>query len=309
MNIVYMGTPEFAVPALQSIYNAGHNIVLAVTQPDKPRDRGKKLQPTPVKFTAENLGIPVMQPEKLKGNIEFLKAVSHLKPDLIVVVAYGRILPAELLEIPKYGCINIHGSLLPKYRGAAPIQRAVLSGDEETGVTLMYMSQGMDEGDMIAARSTPIDRKTAGELHDELAAMGAAILVETLPAIEAGTVKRQKQDDSLATYAPMIFKKDGLVDFSRSAVEIERQIRAMNPWPGANTYYKSEQIKLLSAEICDFPGEGVPGRITRADSEGIFIETAKGILQVTRIQMPGKRAMEVSEYLKGNKIEIGTVLG
>ena len=218
-------------------------------------------------------------------------------------------MPAELLEIPKYGCINIHGSLLPKYRGAAPIQRAVLSGDEETGVTLMYMSQGMDEGDMIAARSTPIDRKTAGELHDELAAMGAAILVETLPAIEAGTVKRQKQDDSLATYAPMIFKKDGLVDFSRSAVEIERQIRAMNPWPGANTYYKSEQIKLLSAEICDFPGEGVPGRITRADSEGIFIETAKGILQVTRIQMPGKRAMEVSEYLKGNKIEIGTVLG
>lgn len=326
MNIVYMGTPDFAVPALRRIFEDGHQVSLVVTQPDKPRERGKKILPTPVKALAESLCLPVAQPERIKNNTEFINLLKNIKPDLVVVAAYGKILPPELLSIPRLGCVNIHASLLPRHRGAAPIQRSILSGDKETGVTLMHMSEGMDEGDMIAARSTIIDHKTAGELHDELAALGAVLLSETLPALEAGTAPREKQNESLATYAPMIFKKDGLVDFSRNPEEIERRIRAMSPWPGAYTYYKGEQMKLISAKIPSIrernelleteteknsliPDIAIPGTICYAGKNGIGIKTGGELLLLTRIQMPGKRAMDVSEYLKGNKIEIGSILG
>ena len=311
MKIVYMGTPDFAVPALQKMADAGVEISLVVTQPDKPKDRGKKVQAPPVKELAETLGIPVLQPERLKGNTELFSRIAAAEPDLIVVAAYGRILPNEILSIPKHGCINIHGSLLPKYRGAAPIQRAVLDGEAETGVTLMYMSQGMDEGDMIAAAGTPIGRKTAGDLFIELAAMGAALLLENLDKIVSGTAGRETQDSSLATYAPMIEKKEGLIDFNKTSGEIERLIRAMDPWPTAYTYYNGEPVKLLSAQppLEETGMETPAGRIISADDRGLRITTGSGILTVTRIQMAGKKPMEVSSYLKGNKIEIGSVLG
>ncbi|MDD4583418.1 MAG: methionyl-tRNA formyltransferase [Eubacteriales bacterium] len=311
MRIIYMGTPDFAVPALQHLYEKGYQISLVVTQPDKPRDRGKKIQPTPVKVLAEDLGISVMQPNQIKENDDFLDHIAALNPDLIVVVAYGKMLPNRLLSIPRFGCVNIHGSLLPKYRGAAPIQHAILAGDERTGVTLMYMSEGMDKGDIIATDSTPIGDKTAGELHEELAVMGADLLVGTVPFIEAGTAMRIKQDDTLASYAPMIKKQDGLVDFNRTPEEIRRQIRAMNPWPGAYTYYKGKPLKLFEAKDgSESNPEGLlPGTIIFSKTEGIGVQTGKGILLVTRIQMPGKRIMDVSEFLKGNQIEIYQVLG
>jgi methionyl-tRNA formyltransferase len=321
MKIVYMGTPDFAVPPLERILIEGHEVALVVTQPDKPRDRGKKVQPTPVKALAMEKNLPFVQPEVLKGNAELLRQISVIKPDVIVVVAYGKLLPGELLSIPQYGCVNIHGSLLPQYRGAAPIQRAILSGDEKTGVTLMYLSLEMDEGDIIAARSTQIGKKTAGDLHEELSQMGADLLAVTLPAIEAGAAPRIKQDGSLASYAPPLSKKDGLVDFSRSPVEIERQIRAMSPWPGAYTYYKGEPMKLLAAydpkegdRSPDFKSKGrstleQPGMILSVDSKGMKVRAGNGNLMVSRIKMPGKREVDISEYIKGNKIEISTVLG
>jgi len=311
MKIVYMGTPEFAVPALRRLAEAGVDIPLVVTQPDKPKDRGKKLQPTPVKELAESLGIPVVQPEFLKGNTELFEMLASHEPDLIVVAAYGRILPEEILTLPKNGCVNLHGSLLPKYRGAAPIQRAVLEGAEETGVTLMYMSRGMDEGDMIASVKTPVDGKTSGQLFAELAEAGAALLIEHLDELLTGQAGREPQDPSQATYAAMISKKDGLVDFSEGSNAIERKIRAMDPWPGAYTYYKGESMKLLAAlaEPKDIVTEGKPGQILSAGNHGIKIATGKGTLTVTKLQMAGKKAMDVSAYLKGNQIEIGTILG
>ncbi|MGI6728156.1 MAG: methionyl-tRNA formyltransferase [Anaerovoracaceae bacterium] len=310
MRIIYMGTPDFAVPPLKHLYEEGYSVISVVTQPDKPKNRGKKVLPPPVKSLAEKLGIPVIQPQRIKENKELLVEIQALQPDLIVVAAYGKILPKELLSIPRLGCVNIHGSLLPKYRGAAPIQWAIFSGEKETGVTLMYMSEGMDEGDMIASRSTPINYKTAGELHEELSVMGANLLIETLPLIKNNEAPRVKQNEAYANYAPMINKKDGQVDFSRTSEEIERQIRAMNPWPGAYTFYKGERMKLLSAKTLSEPEAGcIPGTVIFARPDGIGIKTGNGVLSVTKIQMPGKREMEVSEFLKGNQIEINTVLG
>ena len=312
MKIIYMGTPDFAVPALRKLAEADAEIPFVITQPDRPKDRGKKMQAPAVKEAAVSLGIPVLQPEKLRGNTELFEQLKACDPVLIVVAAYGKILPQEILSIPKQGCINIHGSLLPKYRGAAPIQRAVLAGEEETGVTLMYMSPGMDEGDMIAAAKTPVDRKTSGQLFTELAEAGAALLLEHLPVLLAGTAARQKQDGTQATYAPMIDKKEGRIDFGKSAVEIERLIRGMDPWPGAYTYYNGQPMKILEAFPSERP-QGVsfkaPGEILSAGEAGIAIAAGTGVLTVTKIQIPGKKPMEVSVYLKGNKIDIGTILG
>lgn len=320
MKVIYMGTPDFAVPALQRIFDAGHEVKLVVTQPDKPRNRGKKLQSTPVKVLAEKLGLSVYQPEKIRGNSELMEKIHEIQPDLIVVVAYGKILPIDLLTVPRFGCINIHGSLLPKYRGPAPIQQALLSDDLETGVTLMYLSEGMDTGDIIDTRTTLINDKTAGDLHQELADLGADMLIDNLPSIQMGTARRLKQDESLASYAPMIFKKDGVIDFNTTSIEIERRIRAMTPWPGAYTFYKGEQMKILSVKNPLAPGltgpktsiekdTQKPGTVKCVSRDGIGIETIDGLIIITRIQMPGKRAMDVSDFLKGNKIEIGTVLG
>ena len=309
MRIVYMGTPEFAVAPLVKLCENGYRVEMVVTQPDKARDRGKKVQFPPVKEKAMEYGIEILQPEKIKGNEDFIQRIRKIKPDLIVVAAYGKILPAELLQIPRFGCVNIHASLLPKFRGAAPIHRSVIEGEETTGVTLMYMGEGLDTGDMIAARPTPVGKKTTAELHDELSAIGADLLVKTLPYIEQGINGRTKQDESKATYAPMIFKQDGLVDFSRPPEEIERLIRGLNSWPGAFTIYHGEPMKLWKAEVLDGRANKPDGTVIGVSNQGIKVAAGGRMLLLTKIQMPGKKAMEVFEFLKGNKIEAGEVLG
>jgi len=309
MKIVYMGTPEFAVPPLRKLCESGYQVELVVTQPDKARDRGKKVQFPPVKEKAQEHGIEVLQPESIRGNEEFITRIKGINPDLIVVAAYGKILPVELLQIPRLGCINIHASLLPKFRGAAPIHRSVIEGESATGVTLMYMEEGLDTGDMIAARTTEIGKKTTAELHDELSVMGADLLITSLPYIEKGINGKTKQDDSKATYAPMIFKQDGLVDFNKSPEEIERLIRGLNSWPGAYTIYHGEPMKLWQAEAVDEITNKPNGTILGVTNQGIKVAAGGRSLLLKRIQMPGKKAMDVSVYLKGNKIEVDEVLG
>lgn len=314
MKIIYMGTPDFAVPSLQALHDAGHEVIYVVTQPDAVRDRGKKVKFSPVKEKAIELGIPVLQPERVKGNAEFIETLKAAAPDVIAVAAYGQILPKDVLDIPPLGCINVHGSLLPRFRGAAPIQRSIIAGDEETGITIMYMEEGLDTGDMLAKAATPIDNKTGQQLHDELAEMGAKLLVDTIPLL--GTIEGEKQDDALHTYAPMISKKEGHVDFSRSPEEIERTVRAFTPWPGTYFYYGDKMVKLHAGHVI---GEDVysaeelegkaPGTVLAATAEGLDIAAGGGVLRVSEIQMPGKRRVEIKEYLKGNSIEIGTVLG
>lgn len=308
MKIIYMGTPEFAVPPLRILCEKGYQVELVVTQPDKARDRGKKVQFPPVKEEALKYQLPVIQPEKVKDNPEFISEIKALEPDLIVVAAYGKILPKELLEIPKYGCVNIHASLLPKYRGAAPIQRSIIDGEEKTGITLMYMEEGLDTGDMIASKSTAIDRKTAAQLHEELADLGAELLAETLPEFESRKIVRVRQDDGKASYAPMIFKKDGHIDFTKSPKEIERLIRGLCPWPGAYALYKGEQMKFWQAEVLDEKNGSLPGTVTKVSEKGIEIAAGGKTLQITQIQIPGKKAMSVADFLKGNKFEPGIIL-
>ena len=309
MKIIYMGTPEFAVPPLQMLCDNGYQVVLAVTQPDKARDRGKKVQHTPVKEKALEYGIEVLQPEAVKNNKEFINQIKEINPDLIIVAAYGKILPPELLQIPKLGCINIHASLLPKYRGAAPIHRSIIDGEKETGVTLMYMERGLDTGDIIVSRSTEIGKKTTEDLHDELSLIGGKLLIETMPEIANGTNNRTKQDDIKATYAPMVFKKEGLVDFNKSPEEIERLIRGFNSWPGAYTIYRGEPMKLWQAEVIEENANKPNGTVTEVSDLGIKVAAGGRSLLIKKIQMPGKKAMRVSEYLKGNKITIGEILG
>lgn len=314
MKIVYMGTPDFAVPSLEALCGAGHEVTYVVTQPDAVRDRGKKVKFSPVKEKALELGLEVLQPEKVRGNSEFMEKIRVAEPDVIAVAAYGQILPKELLDIPRLGCINVHGSLLPRFRGAAPIQRAIIAGDEETGITIMYMEEGLDTGDMLAKASTAIDRKTGQQLHDELAVMGAELLVDTLPKL--GSLRGEKQDDSLHTYAPMISKQEGHVDFSRPPEEIERLVRAFDPWPGTYCHYGDRMMKIHQAHVADTDEYSVetlknsePGTVLSASEEGLDVAAGGGVLRITMIQMPGKRRIEIKEYLKGNSIEIGTVLG
>jgi len=309
MRIVYMGTPEFAVPPLVKLLENGYPVRMVVTQPDKARDRGKKIQFPPVKEKALEYGIEVLQPDKIKGNEEFIAQIREANPDLIIVAAYGKILPSQLLKIPRLGCVNIHASLLPKYRGAAPIHRSIIDGEDMTGVTLMYMEEGLDTGDMIAARSTPIGKKTTAELHDELSEIGADLLVTTLPWIEQGINGRTKQDESKATYAPMISKEDERVDFSRPPDEIERLIRGLNSWPGAYTTYKGERMKLWEADALTEKANEPDGTIIEVSKKGIKVAAGGSTLLLKKIQMQGKKAMSVSEFLAGHKLETGEVLG
>ncbi len=308
LKIVYMGTPDFAVPPLKAMATEGYNIPLVVTQPDKARDRGKKVQATPVKATALEIGLEVAQPEKIKNNTEFLDRLKAIAPDIIVVAAYGKILPVELLEIPRLGCINIHASLLPRFRGAAPIQRCIMAGDEKTGITLMYMEEGLDTGDMIAKADTFIEKKTSDQLHDELSEMGAKLLIEYLPKIVAGDIEPEKQDDSITCYAPMISKEEGHIDFMKSAKSIECLVRGMPMRPGAYADYCGQQMKIREADAIDKETAAEPGTIIEVGKKSFYIACSEGTLEVTMIQMPGKKAMSVSDYLRGNKIEVGTVL-
>ena len=309
MKIIYMGTPDFAVPALVALAEAGHEIGYVVTQPDAVRDRGKKVKMTPVKEKALELGIEVLQPDRVKGDEEFFATISAYEPDLIAVAAYGQILPKNVLDLPKLGCVNIHGSILPRWRGAAPIQRSIQAGDEETGITIMYMEEGLDTGAMLSKRTTPIADKNGEQLHDELSVMGAELLVETLPKLEAGELTPEVQDDALATYAKMLSKKEGQIDFTKTPVEIERMIRAFDSWPGAYASYGDKVMKIWKASVKNDKNDADPGTVTGVSKEGIEIAAGGSTLVAEVIQMPGKKRVAVGEFLKGNNIEIGTVLG
>ena len=307
MKIVYMGTPDFAVPPLQALHEAGHEIAAVVTRMDAAANRGKKIRFSPVKEKALELGIPVLQPARLKGDQEILETLTRIAPDVIVVAAYGRILPKEILDLPSRGCLNIHGSLLPRFRGAAPIQAAILEGDEKTGITIMQMEEGLDTGDMLLKDQIEIGGRNCGEMHDELAQMGARLIVEALQRLDELTP--EKQDEALATYAPMISKKDGQVDFAHSPERIERQIRAFDPWPGTYTSLGEKTMKLWKGQPLQETTDRLPGTVLAAGPEGLDVAAGGRILRITELQMPGRKRTPVREYLKGNTIEIGTVLG
>ena len=309
MKIVYMGTPDFAVPALDMLLKSNHQVGYVVSQPDRARDRGKKIKPTPVKEKAMEFNVPVLQPEKIKGNEEFEAVLREYAPDLVVVAAYGKIIPKSILDIPKYGCVNIHGSILPRWRGAAPIQRAIMEGDKETGVTLMYMAEGLDTGDMIDKVFVSTENKTSEDLHDELSVKGAELLMSRIDDFEKGAIKAEVQDDALTCYAPVLSKKEGLMDFSKAAWKLECEIRGLDPWPGAFTYMNGEVFKIWQASVVDKDSKEKVGTIVSASQDGIDIVTGEGILRATVIQVPGKKRMNVRDYMRGHKIQEGTVLG
>ncbi len=303
-----MGTPEFAVTVLEGLLNTKHEVGLVATQPDKAKNRGKKIQYTPVKEKALEHNIKVLQPEKVRGNEEFLEELKDYRPDIIVVAAYGQILPKEVLELPKYGCVNVHASLLPRLRGAAPIQRAIIEGDEETGVTIMQMSEGLDTGDMLAKESIKIGTMNYSMLHDALAEIGARLMVHTLDLIEEGKISPEPQDDSKSSYAEMVFKQEGKIDFTRQPEAVERLIRGFDPWPGAFCEYEDMVMKLWKAQpLCENTGKE-PGTIIEVSARGIKIACGDGTLLVSEIQIPGKKRVAVSEYLKGNQIKEGIIL-
>ena len=309
MRIIYMGTSDFAVLPLVALCEANYDIALVVTKPDKPKGRGKKLQSCPVKLEAEKRGLNVDTPERIKGNSAFIDKLKSICPALIVVAAYGKILPPDILDIPQYGCVNIHGSLLPKYRGAAPIHRAVIEGCKTTGVTLMYMAEGMDTGDMIARAEICVGEKTTAMLHEELSALGAKLLVSELPNILNGTAHREPQNEQDASYAPMVFKEDGIIDFSLSAEEICALVRGMNSWPCASTIYNGEVMKVYKASPGNIKSNAQAGTVIDVGKQGLVVACKDGSIVLEQIQMPGKKVMKVSDYLLGNKIEIGAVLG
>lgn len=307
MKILFMGTPDFAVPCLEALIKAGHTLVGVVSQPDQPKGRGHKLQPPPVKACALENNIPVFQPTKLKDG-SFQEVLDETKPELIVVVAYGKILPKYILDFSKYGCVNVHASLLPKYRGAAPIQWSVINGEKVTGVTTMYMAEGLDTGDMIEKAETEIgETETYGELHDRLSLMGAELLIETVQKLENGTAEREIQNDEESCYASMLTKETGHIDWSKNPCEILNLIRGTNPWPMAFSLYEDVPMKIISATKAEKNG-GVPGEILSADKKGICVACGAGSVLVTEIQMQGSKRMDVASYLNGHEIRTGIIL-
>lgn len=308
MKIIFMGTPEFSVGTLEALIAAGHEVTLAVTQPDKPKGRGKAMQFSPVKETAMKHGIPVFQPRRVREP-ECIEALRHYEADVIVVIAFGQILPKEILEMTRYGCINVHASLLPKYRGAAPIQWAVINGEKVSGVTTMQMDEGLDTGDMILKTEVVLDPKeTGGSLHDKLAEAGAALCVETLKAIEDGTATFTKQGESLTAYARMLDKKLGQIDWKLPAEETERLIRGLNPWPSAYTEWNKKTMKLWDAEVTDGDSGLEPGTVARVTKEAFWVQTGAGMLKVLSLQIPGKKRMDTGAFLRGYPLKTGDVL-
>ena len=300
MRIVFMGTPDFAAVSLQRLLDERFDVVGVFTQPDKPKNRGMKLQPSPVKEIALAAGLPVFQPAKMRDGTA-LADLQSLRPDILVVVAYGRILPDDLLAVAPYGAVNVHGSLLPKYRGAGPIQWSVIDGEPVTGVTTMYMAEGMDTGDMILKKETPIgENETYGELHDRLAVIGAKALTETIDLIEQGKAPRQPQDDALASYAPMLDKKIAKLDFERPAVELHNLIRGLSPWPVAHTTFGGKLLKVHRAVLADgFHGQ--PGQVL--DSKRLIVGCSQGALELLEVQMEGGKRMKGEDFLRGRKAE------
>lgn len=309
MRIVFMGTPEIALGCLQKIIDEKHEVIGVVTQPDKPQNRGKKLGMPPVKELALKYDIPVYQPLKARDE-DFVNVLKELNPDVIVVVAYGQILPKSILDIPKFGCINVHVSLLPKYRGAAPINWVIINGEEKTGVTTMYMDEGLDTGDMILQKEFALDNEiTAGELHDKMMVVGAETLKETLDLIEKGCAPRTKQNHDEFSYAPMMDKSLGNIDFNKSAKDIHNLVRGVNPWPSAYTTYDGKTMKVWKTKVLNEESQKAPGTILSVDKDGIKVSTLDKVILLEEIQMPGKKRVLVSEYIKGNSIDTSKILG
>lgn len=312
MKIIFMGTPDFAVAALDALCRDGQEVILAVTQPDRQKGRGRKVIQTPVKECALKWGVPVFQPARIREP-EAVEQIRSLSPDLIVVAAFGQILPQELLDIPRLGCINIHASLLPRLRGAAPIQWSVINGDPESGITLMQMNAGLDTGDILFQESLPIGPQETGEsLYDKLAQLGGEMIVKYLPAIAAGEVSPVKQDDSLSTYAPMLRKEMGEIDWSMPAAQIEQRMRGMLPWPGAYTTLDGRTLKIWKAQVrpSDPAYAGAaPGTVLYTDKKSICVAAGSGTLAILEVQAEGKKRMETDAFLRGTAIADGTVLG
>ncbi len=306
MKLVYMGTPDFAVPALVSLVEAGHEVAAVVTQPDKPKGRGKAVQMTPVKEKALSYGIPVYQPIRVKKDEEFFNILKEIQPDAIVVAAFGQILPKEILDLPRYGCVNIHASLLPKYRGAAPIQWAVIDGEKESGITTMMMDVGLDTGDMLDQLIIPLaEDETGGSLFDKLSEAGGPLILETLKKLENGTAVRTPQPENGATYAGMLDKSLGNIDWTRSATELERLIRGLNPWPSAYTHYGSKIMKLWAAGVLPENFEGKPGEIVKVLKDCFLVKTGEGTLAVKELQLEGKKRMDAGAFLRGFPLKEG----
>lgn len=313
MKIIFMGTPDFSVGPLEALIEAGHEILLVVTQPDKKKGRGKEVQFPPVKECALKHGIEVFQPVKIKTE-ESVNKLREYDADVFVVVAFGQLLSQEILDMPKYGCVNIHASLLPKYRGAAPIQRVIIDGETETGVTIMQMDIGVDTGDMMLKEAVTIDEKETGEtLHDKLSAVGSSLIVKALDLLEKDEIIFEKQDDSLSCYAKMLNKELGHIDWNQSAVEIERLIRGLNSWPSAYTAFQGKTLKLWEADVRnqeDGASQAItPGTVVDVTKEEIVVACGNGMLVLKELQLEGKKRMTTKEFLLGRSMEIGTVLG
>ena len=328
MKIVYMGTPDFAVPPLAALVQNGYEVTAVVTQPDKPKGRGKTLLPTPVKEEAMKHDIPVYQPLKVREP-EFVETLKKLEPDMIIVAAFGQIIPKTILDMPKYGCLNIHASLLPKYRGAAPIQQAVIDGEKESGVTIMQMGVGLDTGDMISQAVVPLaEDETGGSLFDRLSIVGAELLIETLKGLEEGTITPVKQDDSKSSYVTMLKKSMGELDFSKPAHDIECLIRGLNPWPSAYTHYNGKMLKIWDADVvhnisdiadsskfndieqeiqCD--ANIAPATVCYVDKKRLIVKCGVDYLSLNEVQLEGKKRMKTDAFLLGCRVEAGTVFG
>lgn len=310
MRIVFMGTPDFSVPTLKALVEAGHDVAAVVTQPDKPKGRGKEMQMTPVKVQALEYKIPVYQPVKVRDQA-FIQVLREMDADVFVVIAFGQILPKDVLELPRYGCVNIHASLLPKYRGAAPIQWCVIDGEKETGITTMVMDVGLDTGDMLEKVVIPIgDKETGGSLHDKLSLAGGSLILSTLRKLEEGTAVRTPQTEEGTCYAKMLTKSLGDIDWNQDARSIERLIRGLNPWPSAYTMWNGRTIKIWAADVLadGNPGDGLPcGGVALSDRHCLAVRTGQGLLSIKELQMEGKKRMDIETFLRGYPIPAGDV--
>ena len=307
--MVFLGTPQFAVPTLKALIHEGYDILSVVAQPDRPKGRGRKLTPSPIKILAEENNLTILQPERLDDS--FLNLLLPLKPDLLVVIAFGQIIPGRVLSSVKEGGINIHASLLPKYRGSAPIQWAIINNEKKTGLTTMCMDEGLDTGPILLQQEVDIlEGETAGQLHDRLSSFAPGLLIKTLQGLAEGTIEEKKQDDSLVTYAPKLTKEQGLINWSWPAERLCGLIRGLDPWPGAFTYYNGEMLKLFGCLLADDrQTSSVPGRVKGLAEKGLDIETAKGYIIVREIQSPGKKRLSSEEFLKGSQLSSGSMLG
>ncbi len=312
MKVIFMGTPDFSVGTLEALVEAGHEVVLAVTQPDKPKGRGKEMQFTPVKECAIKYNIPVYQPRRVREP-ECIEELRKYEADIMVVVAFGQILPKEILEMCEYGCVNVHASLLPKYRGAAPIQWAIIDGEEVTGVTTMQMDEGLDTGDMLLKTEIPIEPKeTGGSLHDKLSEAGAKLCVETLKALEEKTVTPIPQGETTTAYAKMLDKQLGNIDWSKDAKAIERLIRGLSPWPSAYTNWNEKVMKIWDAsaiEEIEIAEGKAPGTIVKVEKDAFYVQTGDGFLKVCELQIPGKKRMDAGAFMRGYQVREGEILG